>query len=343
MGQAKLLMKRESLYFTADRKIDIRSEDVPPLQKANIQLSSLASLISAGSEMLVYRNELSSQLPMNEVLPGLEGHFNYPLKFGYSIVGSADPHIGAKVQGNLRYFALNPHENIFQINPKKYLQVPVDCPTNDAIFLANMETAINIIMDAKLGIGENVVVIGLGVVGLLTTALLNKHPIGKLAVMDPLAIRREAASEIGQLDVYDPKISKQVKAAKNSFGKSGADLVIELSGQPESLNLAMDLVGTQGRIIVGSWYGQRSAEINLGSHFHQGRVQIISSHVGQINPEFRGRWSRKRRFALAWQWLKQIQPSQWITHSFSLDEAAKAYQLIDAHPEQCIAIALEYD
>lgn len=338
-------MKRQSLYFTGQRQVQVREEEIHAPKTPEIRLSSLASLISAGSEMLVYRNELSPELPMKEVLPGLEGRFGYPLKFGYSIVGRQDEAAGKGshlLQGQ-RFFALNPHESHFNTLPKRYLLVPEDCPTEDAIFLANMETAISVVMDADPGLGEKIVVIGLGVVGLLTSALLQQHPLSYLAALDPLQIRREAAQEHGLAQLFDPRDEDQFETLKSSLGKRGADTVIELSSQPEALNLAMQLVGPQGKIVVASWYGQRRSELDLGSHFHQGRVQIISSHVGKMNPAFRGRWGRKRRFSLAWDWLKRIQPSKWITHSFPLAEAAQAYRLIDQQPERCIALALEYE
>jgi threonine dehydrogenase-like Zn-dependent dehydrogenase len=45
---------------------------------------------------------------------------------------------------------------------------------------------------------------------------------------------------------------------------------------------------------------------------------------------------------VAWQALERIQPQKWITHRFSLDEATKAYQLLDESPQETIQILFNY-
>ncbi len=338
-------MQRRSLYFTGQNSVQIRDEMLPVLSKNQAQFSSLVSLISAGTEMLFFRGELSCDLPMKKVLPSRDGQLEYPLKFGYSLVGQLNEDYRGKVSYSKgqRFFAFNSHESAFAMVPKKQFFVPEDCSAEDAIFLANMETALNIILDAQPRIGERVVVIGLGVLGLLTSALLREHPLHSLFALDPFPLRQKAARELGLENTFDSQQSDQLLHLQEKLGKHGADTVIELSGHPEALNLAMKLVGSQGKILVGSWYGARLAELDLGSHFHQGRIQIISSQVANLNPELKGRWNRKRRFALAWDWIRRIKPSRWITSTFSLEEAGLAYDLIDSHPEKNIALALKYD
>ncbi len=144
------------------------------------------------------------------------------------------------------------------------------------------------------------------------------------------------------MKVFDASEAKEFDKLIASLGTDGADTVIELSGNPQSLNLAMQLVGSEGKVVVGSWYGLRKAEIELGSKFHRGRIKIISSQVSRINPMISGRWDRRRRFKLAWHWLERIRPSQWITDKFPFEEAATAYRQIDSHPEKNIAVALNY-
>ena len=57
-----------------------------------------------------------------------------------------------------------------------------------------METAVNLVMDARPIIGERVMVIGQGIVGLLTTALLSRFPLNRLITLDRYAIRRRHPS-----------------------------------------------------------------------------------------------------------------------------------------------------
>ena len=75
-----------------------------------------------------------------------------------------------------------------------------------------------------------------------------------------------------------------------------ADLCFELSGAPSALNTAISLTGFDGRIMIGSWYGQKQSGLDLGGRFHRSRIRLISSQVSTIAPELTGRWDKDRRF-----------------------------------------------
>jgi threonine dehydrogenase-like Zn-dependent dehydrogenase len=122
----------------------------------------------------------------------------------------------------------------------------------------------------------------------------------------------------------------------------GADLCFELTGVPAALDQAIAMTGFDGRVIVGSWYGQKRAHLDLGGRFHRSRIRLISSQVSSLAPELTGRWSKARRFEVAWEMLRRVQPARWVTQRFSLLEAARAYQLIDEHPEKTIQVLLTY-
>src|SRR6185437_1756008 len=109
-----------------------------------------------------------------------------------------------------------------------------------AVFLANLETAVNVVQDAHPRLGERVVVFGQGVVGLLITQLLRRTGVGLLIAVDPLPGRRSLAEEVGadlalapsdDLMEHDPAITDGI----------GADLVVEASGHGSALNAAIGL------------------------------------------------------------------------------------------------------
>ena len=132
------------------------------------------------------------------------------------------------------------------------------------------------------------------------------------------------------------------KAAAKSLLNPDADLSIELSGSPEALNDAIALTGFSGRIVIGSWYGRKPAQLDLGGSFHRSRIKLISSQVSSISPELSGRWDKSRRFEVAWQAIQRVQPQKWITHRYSLGQAQEAYRLLDESPEEAIQVMLTY-
>jgi threonine dehydrogenase-like Zn-dependent dehydrogenase len=199
-----------------------------------------------------------------------------------------------------------------------------------------METAVNLVQDGAPILGERAMVLGQGVVGLLTASLLSEFPLENLTVVDNLDFRRKA------LQVETGTFKKVESYSTFNLQPSSFDLIYELTGSPSALNAAIEHTAFSGRIVIGSWYGKKRAEIDLGGSFHRSRIKLISSQVSSISPELSGRWDKSRRFEVTWQALERIQPAKWITHRFSLNDATKAYQLLDENPQETIQVVFEY-
>ncbi len=327
-------MVRRSLFFTAPHRVEIRDETVRPPLAGEVLVATVASAISPGTEMLVYRGQAPTELAVDETISALPGSFGFPLKYGYAAVGRVvqlGPEVDTSWLGRL-VFAFNPHESQFIVAAANLLPLPTNVDPDTALFLPNMETAVNFLHDGAPLMGERVAVFGQGIVGLLTTALLARMPLASLTTFDRYTLRREASLSLGAQVSLDPSDPIELQT----------DLTYELSGSPAALNQAIAATGFDGRVIIGSWYGQKHADLNLGGRFHRSRIRLISSQVSTLAPGLSGRWTKARRMEVAWQILREIKPVRLITHRFPLAEAAKAYELIDRHPDQCIQIVLSY-
>jgi threonine dehydrogenase-like Zn-dependent dehydrogenase len=210
-----------------------------------------------------------------------------------------------------------------------------------------METAVNFLMDGRPMVGERVVVFGQGIVGLLTTALLAAFPLSSLVSLDRYPLRRGASLTLGAKGSFDPHEKDTPESLRSALNRShegrAADLVFELSGDPQALNAAINITGFGGRVVIGSWYGARTSEIGLGGFFHRRRIRLISSQVSTVAPEFSGRWSKERRIQVAWDMIKHVRPAHLITHRFGVDQAGEAYQLLDRSPGEAMQIIFVYE
>ncbi|GAA0212323.1 zinc-binding alcohol dehydrogenase [Halobaculum roseum] len=121
-----------------------------------------------------------------------------------------------------------------------------------------------------------------------------------------------------------------------------ADLTYELSGNPAALDDAVDATGYDGRVVVGSWYGTKPAELSLDGRFHRSRIDIRASQVSTLAPERRGRWTVGRRLATAWRRLRDIETDRLVTHRIPVAEAPDAYDLLDRRPEEAVQVLLTY-
>lgn len=337
-------MLRHSVVFTAPRRIEVVEEPLPPGGPGEVLVRTEASAISPGTEMLFYRGQAPAELHADAALDGTLGALGtlgarqYPLRYGYACAGcvvdlapGADPAWRGR-----RVVAFVPHTSHFWASPQDLLGAPPGIDPTHCALLPNMETAVNLVMDGQPLIGERVAVVGQGIVGLLTLALLRQFPLARLAAVDPIALRRTAALQLGADEAF--------AAAEHGAppGWEGADLVYELSGNPAALNTAIALTGFGGRIVIGSWYGQKQAPIDLGGAFHRSRIRLLASQVSTIDPWWSGRWDKARRFALAWAQLARLPLAALITHRFPITEAAAAYELIDRQPHEAIQVMLTY-
>lgn len=331
-------MKRRSLIFTAPSQLQIQEEDLPAPGPGQVQVFTLLTAISPGTELLFYRGQFPPDLSVDASIAALQAQSAYPLKYGYSLVGQVAA-LGSGVDPGWRdrlVFSFHPHESAFNTAPEELFPVPDGMPAEEAVFLPNMETAVSLVMDGQPRIGERVAVFGQGIVGLLTTALLAYFPLAQLITLDPLPLRRQASLQAGAFTSLEPG-----PAAIEAFPE-GTDLSYELSGSPAALDQAIALTGFAGRVVIGSWYGLKPAALNLGGRFHRSRIRLISSQVSTLDPALSGRWTKPRRLAVAWDMLRAVRPARWVTHRLPFSQAPQAFELLDSSPHTCIQVLLQY-
>ena len=336
-------MKRRTITFTAPRQVELREESLPALGADEVLVETTCSAISAGTEMLIYQGRFPRDLETDPVISALRGGFEYPLAYGYATVGVVRE-TGKQVDNSWRdqrVFAFQPHTSHFIAKPESLITIPHLLPPETACFLPNMETAVNLVQDGAPILGERVIVFGQGVVGLLVASLLREFPLNALVTADCFPLRCQSSLDFKVTASLDPDAT-DFRSCLSGYTHDGFDLTFELSGNPSALNDAIALTRFSGRIVIGSWYGEKRAPLDLGGTFHRSRIKLVSSQVSTIAPELSARWDKSRRFGVAWDALARIHPEKWITHRFSLDQAADAYRLLDERPQETIQILITY-
>ncbi|WP_122089466.1 zinc-dependent alcohol dehydrogenase [Halalkalicoccus subterraneus] len=335
-------MTARRVSFRAPEEVRVEEVTVPKPDPDELLVETECSGISPGTELLLYRGEAPDDLPADETIPSLSGGLDYPISYGYAAVGRVIE-TGDAVEGDWlgeRVFAFHPHASHFRAAPGELQRVPHGIPAAAATLLPNVEAAINVAMDAGPLVGERVAVLGQGVLGLLTTAVLADHPLEALYTVDRHSLRRERSRDLGADESIAP--DADLRGALSDTHRKGADLAIELSGNPAALDGAIDATGYAGRVLVGSWYGDKPATLDLGGRFHRSRIAIESTQVSTIEPELRGRWDKDRRLALAWDRLADLDADAVLTHRLPVEEAADAYRLLADHPDEAIGAVLTY-
>ena len=305
-------MTARALWSVGAGRCEIRTETLPPRMADQALVRALASGISRGTERLVLMGRVPDSQRDAMRCPFQAGDFPFPVKYGYSAVGVVED--GPDALLGRRVFVLHPHQDRFLAPVAMCIPVPDAVPDARAVLAANMETAVNILWDARPLAGERALVIGAGVVGLLVAALLARMPGMEVAVCDIDPRRRAVVEALGAT----------FAAPEDAPGQR--DLVIHASADPAGLRHALALCAFEARIVEASWYGTREATLPLGEAFHARRLQIVSTQVGAVAPAMRGRRTHGERMALALSLLADDRFDALIGPATRFEDLAEAMQ-----------------
>ncbi len=264
---------------------ELRSETLPEPTADQVQVRTLHSGISRGTETLIYRGDVPTSEFERMRAPLQAGDFPGPVKYGYSSVGIVE--VGPAALLGRAVFCLFPHQTCYVVPIDAVHILPDGVPPARAVLAANLETAVNALWDAAPRLGDRISVVGGGTVGLLVAWLAGRMPGCAVEVVDTQVARRQVTERLG------------VNFAVPEAARDEADLVIHASGRAEGLATALRLAAFEATVLELSWYGQREVSVPLGGAFHSRRLVLKSSQVGQVAAAQRSRWSHRRRIELS--------------------------------------------
>lgn len=326
------------LWFPSPRRAELRTEPLRPPAQNELLVTSLYSLVSAGTEMNVYRGEVVS--PLEVGLPTRKGEFPFPIQFGYQVVGRVElaGREARYTQGDL-VFCQHPHQDRFVIATDFVFPVAAEIPPRTAAFSNLCNVALNCHLDVPVRLGDCCAVAGLGVIGTFA-AHLARRTAETLVLVEPIDERRRLAESVGADAVVPPEDARAV--IDDLTDGRGVDVYIEASGAPAALQRALASTGVEGTIAVISYYGNRRADLLLSPEFHLRRQRIVSSMVGIVGSGLQTRWDKRRRMAAAMHLANGIDVESMITHELPFESAPDAYELIDTQPAETLAVLLDY-
>lgn len=266
------------LSYKSACNAEIEECQLADFKEKNVTIKTLYSGISRGTESLVYNGKvpLSEQNRMR--CPYQVGDFSFPVSYGYACVGKVietQSDVSRLKKGDL-VFVLHPHQNIFCVSKDACNLIPEELPPSRAVLTANMETALNAVWDAEIEASKNHMVIGAGVVGLLTAYCLKAHCGVAPTIIDINPERQKLAESLGLIFCTPDEFS--------SHNRPEMEHIFNTSASQAGLQLAIESAAFEAKIIEMSWYGEKTVTLNLGGAFHSKRLQIISSQVGHVAP-----------------------------------------------------------
>jgi len=264
---------------------ELRPEPLPGPVDDEVLVRTLWTGISRGTESLVLRGEVPESEHERMRAPFQSGSFPFPVKYGYLNVGVVER--GPQSLLGSTVFTLFPHQSAFVVPADAVTVVPDAVPARRAVLAGAVETAVNVLWDARPALGDRITVIGAGMIGCCIARLARGIPGVDVTLVDVDPAKAPVARLLG------------VDFASPDRAESDRDIVIEASGTQAGLGRALELVATDGTVIVASWFGSRPVTLDLGADFHSRRLTLVSSQVGEVAASQRGRRTTRQRLELA--------------------------------------------
>lgn len=203
--------------------------------------------------------------------------------------------------------------------------LPSEISMEEAVFIEPLAAAIQTFELTPINKGDTVVVLGVGRLGTLVCAVAKTLGARVIAVSRS-KWKLERAGKFGVSGVINSSVEDPVKRIKDITDEIGADIVVESSGTPQGLNVALELVRPRGAVALKTTCGLASDDIN---------------YTKAVVDEIRIQGSRCGPFEKAIEMLSagEIPVRSLVSHIYHLEQVEEA--IITANTASKVIIDLE--
>ena len=347
---------------------------VPSSASGSLLIKTSKTLISTGTErMLVEFGKAglikkASQKPekvkmvldkifTDGLKPTIEAVFNkidQPLPLGYCNVGVVHE-VGSAVtnfnQGD-RVVSNGKHAEVVNVPINLCAKVPDIVSDEEASFTVLGAVALQGIRLVKPTLGETVVVIGLGLVGLMTVQLLKANGCRVLGLdfdQNKLSLAKKFGAELVDLNKDDPLAIADIFSRGRGVD---AAIVTASTTSDKPIHQAAQMCRKRGRIVLVGVTGMKLSRddffkkeltFQVSASYGPGRYDSNYEERGQDYPIGFVRWTEQRNFEAVLDMMATgaLDVKQLISHQFDINEAEKAYKVV-INTELSLGILLTY-
>ena len=347
----------------------------PQVRAGHLLIRTRASLVSAGTERMLIEfsqanlfekarlqpdkvQQVWSKVRTDGLLPTLNAvrtKLDQPLPLGYCNAGVV-LEVGTGVDGFApgdRVVSNGYHAEVVCV--PKNLCVPIPSSVSDEAAASTVVGAIALqgIRLLQPSLGESIVVIGLGLIGLMTVQLLWAHGCRVLGV-DFVPDRLRLAHAFGAEVVELSKAEQPVPAALAFSQGRGVDGVVITASTPSSdpVHHAAQMCRKRGRIVLVGVTGlalsradfyEKELTFQVSCSYGPGRYDPQYEEVGQDYPVGFVRWTAQRNFQAVLDMLaaRRLDVAPLVSHRVAFGQAPQAYALMASHTPH-LGIVLQY-
>ncbi|MEM0951745.1 MAG: bi-domain-containing oxidoreductase [Cyanobacteria bacterium P01_H01_bin.74] len=372
------------IYQESYLSSSLRLEEVPEpsLQGEGILVQNQSSLISAGTERAIVsfarkgliskiRSQperlqlLLSKMKRNGIISTIQQakkKLSSPIPLGYSSAGfvtennTTDSNLGKGCRVACAGAKYANHASVVYIPKNLSVPLPDAVSFTEGSFVAPGAIAMHGVRLAKIGLGETVVVIGLGLIGQLTVQLVTAQG-GQAIGIDFDPYRLDLAKTLGASHVLSRSDDRIVETVSQLTRGLMADHVIIAAATQSNdpVMLAGELCKDKGQVVVlgdvkmnipRSVYYKKELAVVVSRSYGPGRYDSSFEEGGQNYPPSYVRWTQRDNMQCFLDLIaqKKISVMPLVQYQFDILDAVKAFDLLTdptASP-QPMGIVLNY-
>jgi 2-desacetyl-2-hydroxyethyl bacteriochlorophyllide A dehydrogenase len=216
--------------------------------------------------------------------------------------------------------------------PNETMKIPEGVSYEESTFLGLSAVALHAVRRAQIRIGESLLIMGAGIVGMLVYEFARKSGASPIIFSDLSQRRLDFVKKLGADGVLCPHTDDLKRRTMDITGKDGADVVIEAVGNPNILQDAMKLCASGGRVVsLGALAGE-IAHLDLFEDFITRELTLVAAQqpmnptVGNLYYSFTK--LREREYIFEQMKKKELDVSRFITHRYPCTQIPAVYETL---------------
>ncbi|MDF1573010.1 MAG: bi-domain-containing oxidoreductase [Bacteroidales bacterium] len=322
--------------------------------------TSIARRVVSQPEKVIKTARQIQQVGLSKVYQQLKGLLEYGNPTGYSISGIV-VHVGKNIKSFKRgdYVAaagggFATHAEYVEVPENLTVNLPGKLDFKAASTVTIGAIAMHGVRRAKLTLGEFGLVIGSGLIGLLTIQILRLSGV-RVIVSDPDERRLNLAKEMGAEFIINPTKDDIVKQVKNFTDGNGADAVIftAATNSSEPLSQAFQSCKRKGKVILVGVSGMeidrkdiypKEIDFIISTSYGPGRYDDDYELKGRDYPFSYVRWTEKRNFS---EYLRLVSTEEiliepLIEKVFPFQQVEEAFHALKDASDKPVLLILDY-
>jgi 2-desacetyl-2-hydroxyethyl bacteriochlorophyllide A dehydrogenase len=341
-------MKTRQAVITEPFKTGVREVDLPDPAPNQILVATEASALSAGTELAVYTG--THQWLKDPNLPD----WKFPFRPGYSAAGKILA-VGSAVTGwkagdRVSYPGNHAAAELLTIGHERgrLWKLPDNLSAEDAAWACVARYGLGGSIRIGQTLGRSAAVLGLGVIGQFALRCLGAAGAYPVVGVDAVSMRRKSALAAGADHVIDPGAGDTREQLNAYLGTRGADVIIDATGIPDAIPVAMSLACDAGQVVVVGSPRGRAKEVNFYDDLHRRYIEVTGAHGNMLfepaHVRLAGPWdiNRAQAWLLAALASKRLRLDGLITHTIAPEELGVAYEGLLKSKETHLGVLMKW-